>query len=340
MAQALKWHATLVTTGMGKALTDRGKTVLIAEDRFVILARRQDFESELRFHRAQPSSEPGCPSARKEVVMPEVRINGVSLHYLVQGRGPSVIMVHGSWGDADNWAPVSPLLAEQCRVVSYDRRGHSRSERTTAQGSVQEDVDDLAALIEALYLDPVFVCGNSFGALITLRLAYMRPELVRGFAVHEPPGMLLLDDPESEPMVNSVVARLAPVRGLLEAGQDASAAELFVETVAFGQGAWAQLPSSLRETFVRNAPTYLDEMRDPDGLDLDLAALKAYWEPALLTNSDNSPPVFSPILDRIASALPQSERHVYVGGGHAPHVALPQEYARVTLPYALAGEQG
>jgi pimeloyl-ACP methyl ester carboxylesterase len=273
--------------------------------------------------------------------MPEARVNGVRLHYVTQGKGPSVIMVHGSWGDADSWAPVSPLIADQCRVVSYDRRGHSRSERVSAPGSVHEDVDDLAALVEALYLDPVFVCGNSFGALITLRLAYLRPELVRGFAVHEPPGMALLDDSQSEPIARSVTERLAPVRELLEAGQDAEAAQTFVESVAFGPGAWAQLPSTLRETFVNNAPTYLDELRDQeDGLDLDLAALKAYWEPALLTNSDNSPAIFTSILDRIASALPQSERYVYAGGGHAPQVALPQEWARVTLPYALAAEHG
>jgi pimeloyl-ACP methyl ester carboxylesterase len=295
---------------------------LIAEDPFVIL-------------------EATAPIARlrgRESIMPEVRVNGVSLHYDVAGKGPSVILVHGSWGDADNWAQVLPLLADRCRVVSYDRRGHSRSERPSAQGSVHEDVDDLAALVERLYLDPVFVCGNSFGALITLRLAYLRPELVRGVVVHEPPGTALLDDPRSEPMAKAVTEALAPVRGLLEAGQDAAAAELFVETVAFGKGAWAQLPAALRETFVLNAPTYLDELQDPDAIDLDLAALKAYWEPALLTSSDNSPPIFAPILDRIASALPQSERHVYAGGGHAPHAAKPEEYAAVTLPYVLAGQ--
>jgi len=270
--------------------------------------------------------------------MPDVRVNGVSLRYVVHGKGPSVIMVHGSWGDADNWAQVLPLFAEHCQVVAYDRRGHSRSERPPAQGSVHEDVDDLAALVETLYLDPVFVCGNSFGALITLRLAHLRPELVRGIAVHEPPGIALLDDPQSEPMAKAVTEAMAPVRRLLEAGQDAAAAELFVETVAFGKGAWAQLPPPLRDAFAGNAATYLDEMRDPDGLDLDMAALKAYWEPALLTGSDNSPPVFAPILDRIASALPQSERHVYAGGGHAPHNTQPEEYAQVTLPYVLAGQ--
>jgi pimeloyl-ACP methyl ester carboxylesterase len=233
---------------------------------------------------------------------------------------------------------VLPLFAERCRVLSYDRRGHSRSERPLAQGSVHEDVYDLAALVETLYLDPVFVCGNSFGALIALRLAYLRPALVRGIAVHEPPAIALLDDPQSEPMAKAVTERMEPVRALLEAGQDAAAAELFVETVAFGKGAWAQLPPPLRETFVFNAPTYLDEMRDPDGLDLDIAALKTYWEPALFTGSDNSPPAFASILDRIASALPQSERHVYAQGGHAPHNTQPEEYVRVTLPYVLAGQ--
>lgn len=182
------------------------------------------------------------------------------------------------------------------------------------------------------------MCGNSFGGLIALRLAYLRPDLVRGIAVHEPPGIALLDDPESESMVNDLARRMAAVRDLLEAGQDDAGAELYVETVAFGGGAWARLSASRRAVFVRNAQTYLDEMRDPDGLDLDLAALKAYWEPALLTNSDNGPPMLVPILDRIGAALPQSERHTYPGGGRAAHATRPLEYARVTLPYVLAGQ--
>jgi pimeloyl-ACP methyl ester carboxylesterase len=268
--------------------------------------------------------------------MPEARANGVSLHYRVEGAGPTVVMVHGSWGDADNWAPVVPLLAEHCRVVSYDRRGHSRSERPAAQGSVHEDVEDLVALVEQLDLAPVFVCGNSYGALITLRLASTRPDLIRGIAVHEPPGIALLDDLQTQPIAHAVTERLAPVRALLEAGDDAAAAELFVDTIAFGAGAWAQLPAPVRETFIRNAPTYLDEMRDPECLELDLGALETYTKPALLTQSDNSPPMFVPILDRIAAALPQAQRHLYTGAGHTPHAVQPEVYARVTLPHVLA----
>jgi pimeloyl-ACP methyl ester carboxylesterase len=221
--------------------------------------------------------------------MASMTVNGVDLYYTIEGTGPSLVLVHGSWGDADNWAPVVPQLARQCAVVAYDRRGHSRSERSATQGSVHDDVADLAALIETLDLAPAFVCGNSYGALITLRLAVTRADLVRGIAVHEPPGVpVLLGDPAFALVVEAFTGRMAPVRVLLEASEYAAAAERFVETIALGPGQWQQLPESLRHTFVRNAATYLDELLDPDCLDVDLDTLALYSKPALLTQGDQS----------------------------------------------------
>lgn len=269
--------------------------------------------------------------------MAEIRVNGVSLYYEARGFGPGVVLVHGSWGDADNWVRVVPGLAEQATVITYDRRGHSRSEDLLTQGSVYEDAADLAGLIEGLGLAPAYVCGSSYGALIALRLAAARPELVRGLALHEPPGVaLLLADPDLRPVATAFDAGIAPVRELLEAAESAAAAELFVETVTMGPGAWARLPAPVRHTFVRNAPTYLDELRDPDALDLDLVALGRYTDPVLLTQSDDSAPVYGAVLDVIDMALPKAERHVYQGAGHLPHVAQPEEWVRVTLPRVMA----
>ncbi|MFJ3787383.1 alpha/beta fold hydrolase [Kitasatospora sp. NPDC090091] len=268
--------------------------------------------------------------------MAEIRVNGVSLYYEARGSGPGVVLVHGSWSDADSWARVVPGLAEQAGVVAYDRRGHSRSEDLLTQGSVHEDAADLAGLIEGLGLAPAFVCGDSYGSLITLRLAAARPDLLRGIAVHEPPGTsMLLADPDLRPIGTAFAGRIAAVRELLEQAESAAAAELFVETLAFGPGAWAQLPAPIRHTYVRNAPTYLDELRDPDALDLDLAALSRYPEPALLTQSDDSAPMYGEVLDLIDLALPKPERHLYEAAGHAPHLSQPEEWVRVTLPRIL-----
>lgn len=268
------------------------------------------------------------------------KVGDVELFYEESGSGPSLVLVHGSWGDHNNWAAVVPLLAKTFRVVTYDRRGHSQSSQPPGQGSVTQDVEDLAGLIELLDLGPAFVAGNSFGALITLRLAIAHPDLIRGFAAHEPPGIgLLADDPEYASMLQGFGSRIGAVAAMLEGRRDAEAAELFVETIALGPGSWKMLPVEHQATFVRNAPTYLDEIRDHEALDIDLQQLQTYAGPALLTQGDQSPPMFVPVLDRVQAVLPQSERRTYIGAGHVPHTTHPMEYA-TTLTEFVEGADG
>ncbi len=102
-------------------------------------------------------------------------INGIRFYSEWHGEGAPVVLVHGSWGDHHNWDLVAPRIAETHTVVTYDRRGHSQSEGSTAQGSVHEDVADLAALIETTGIAPAHVIGNSAGAIISLHLAADRP---------------------------------------------------------------------------------------------------------------------------------------------------------------------
>ena len=104
--------------------------------------------------------------------MATAKVNGVRLFYELTGTGAvPLVMVHGSWDSHQDWDLVVPRLTDAFRVLTYDRRGHSQSERPTGQGSVREDVADLAALIKHLELSPAWVVGNSFGASIALRQA-------------------------------------------------------------------------------------------------------------------------------------------------------------------------
>src|SRR5687768_11698269 len=98
--------------------------------------------------------------------MAQTAVNSVSLYYELHGVGEPLAMVHGSWSDTPMWGLVLPGLAESFKVLVYDRRGHSRSERPDTAGSVDEDGDDLAALLEALDLAPAHVVTSSFGGNI------------------------------------------------------------------------------------------------------------------------------------------------------------------------------
>ncbi|MGC9538254.1 alpha/beta fold hydrolase [Streptomyces sp. UG1] len=265
-----------------------------------------------------------------------IRVNGVRIAYESTGDGPvPLVLVHGSWGSHHNWDPVVPGLVPHFRVVTYDRRGHSASERLPGQGSFDEDVADLAALIEELGAAPAWVVGNSAGAVITLQLAAARPDVLRGIVVHEPPLWSLLAQGSPEAAAYEAVGRgpLAEVLRRISAGDHAGAAELFVDAVALGPGSWARMPEGMRRTFVENAPTYLDEGNDPAVATIDETALARYRGPVLLTSGDRSPPLFRPVLTRLAELLPQAEHVVYAGAGHIPHVTHPAAFVQEVVAF-------
>src|SRR5947208_1546842 len=267
--------------------------------------------------------------------MPAARINGVEVYYELSGSGETLVLVHGSWGDHHNSDPVVPPLAESFRVLAYDRRGHSASERPGGQGSVFEDADDLAGLIDELALAPAHVAGNSFGAAIVLRAATRRPDVFRTLIAHEPPLFPLLAGTELEPAWEEVQRRIGAVVELLERDDHEDAARLFVDTIAFGPGAWdGQFTPEMRQLFVSNAPTWLDETRDPDALQLDLDALAGFDKPALLTSGTESAPFFGPVVDMVAGPLPRSERITIDGADHVPHISVPGRYVELVTTFA------
>ena len=268
--------------------------------------------------------------------MPTIRINDVQLYWELTGdAGDLLVLVHGSWGDHHNWDSVVPAFSRSFRVLTYDRRGHSQSERPVAQGSVRDDVADLAALIEHVGGAPAHVAGNSFGGSIALRLAAERHELFQSLVVHEPPLFRLLQaEPDAQVALAAVEKRIGKVIQLLTLGDLAGGAREFVETIAFGPGAWGRLPPNLQETFIFNAPTWLDEMRDPETLTLDRDRLRTFSAPALLTLGDQSAPFFSLVVGEIARVLPQAITKTFAGAGHVPHLSHPAEYVAAVTSFA------
>ncbi len=265
--------------------------------------------------------------------MPIEEINGVNIFLQEFGSGDPLVLVHGSWVDHMEWPFVVPGLAQRFRVVVYDRRGHGQSERLPAQGSIREDVADLAAIIERAGA-PAHMVGSSMGASISLRLAAERPELIRTLQVHEPPLFdLLLDDPKTRPQTEELKNRFLAVADEIAAGNIEAAARRFVE-IYFGPGAWdSMLPDEAKRTLIDNAPTFLDETRDPELLSIDLKALSRFEGPVLLSDGSESPPFCAPVVDKLAAVLPNVTRKTFAGAGHMPHVTHPQEYVQAVVEF-------
>jgi pimeloyl-ACP methyl ester carboxylesterase len=286
-----------------------------------------------RFRRYPPLPVRQCEGfdAAESADSSNISIDGTVIHVERAGAaGPPVVLVHGSWVDHRQWHGVMPALAARLRVLAYDRRGHSMSERDPRPHLVRDDIDDLAGLIAAHADEPAHVIGNSLGGTIALKLAARRPELFASLIVHEPPLVRLL---EGHPTYDQTRANLAAVVAVLDAGRMEEGARLFVETVSSSPGAWQRLPRDVRETFVHNAPMWRDEMKEPEALAIDLAALARFDRPVLLTHGAQSPAFLGAIVERMWAALPHWQRYVFQTAGHAPHVTQPDEFVRVVVGF-------
>jgi 3-oxoadipate enol-lactonase len=118
--------------------------------------------------------------------MPEINVNGTTLHYLDDGpaSAPALVFSPSMFFDGRMFSAQAAAFSDRYRVVRYDHRGQGESARAPRE---QLDMDtlteDAAALIEALKLAPCTFIGNSMGGFIALRLAARRPELLRSVVV-------------------------------------------------------------------------------------------------------------------------------------------------------------
>jgi pimeloyl-ACP methyl ester carboxylesterase len=107
-----------------------------------------------------------------------------TLSYEKAGKGPPLVLVHGSFSDHEtNWAMVRPALEEHFTVYAIARRGRGK---TTSGPGLLDEAGDLAAFLASL-AEPSYLLGHSYGAQVALRAAADSPEHIRKLVLYEPP---------------------------------------------------------------------------------------------------------------------------------------------------------
>ena len=99
------------------------------------------------------------------------------LHYLDQGQGRPLVILHGLFGTLDNWQTLARRWATEAglRVVSVDLRNHGRSFHSP-EHSYALMAQDVLALFDHLHLGPdTTLLGHSMGGKVAMRLALDHP---------------------------------------------------------------------------------------------------------------------------------------------------------------------
>jgi pimeloyl-ACP methyl ester carboxylesterase len=115
-----------------------------------------------------------------------IEIDGVRLHYLEQGAGPALVLLHGNGVMAEDFqfSGLMDRLAQTHRVIAFDRPGFGYSDRPAGTDWTPEAQAQLFHdALQALDVDQPIVVGHSWGTLVALALALDYPASVRGIAL-------------------------------------------------------------------------------------------------------------------------------------------------------------
>ncbi len=104
--------------------------------------------------------------------MPTISANGIETYYEVHGDGFPLVLVHGGFVDSRMWQPQVEHFSDRYQVIHYDLRGHGQTGGTVeSKYSIALFADDLKALLDALGLERVILCGLSLGGMIAQSFA-------------------------------------------------------------------------------------------------------------------------------------------------------------------------
>jgi non-heme chloroperoxidase len=270
-----------------------------------------------------------------------VVVDGIELHYIEQGRGEPLILLHGGQGDYRAWRQHMEELSPHYRVISYSRRYHYPNKNPIqADYSALVDARDLAALITELELGAVHLVGTSYGAFTALALAIEHPRMVRTLVLAEPPILTWAkDSPKGDALYRDFMARThekaAPA---FSDGDDERALRTFIDAFD-GNGTFSSLPNERRASILENVGYFKAITLSSDPYpNLPKDSVARVNMPALVVRGENTHDLDILVSDKLVQALPRAQLVVVPGAGHGSPRQNPRAFLDAVFAFLRSKE--
>jgi 3-oxoadipate enol-lactonase len=218
-----------------------------------------------------------------------------------------------------------PAFAERYRVIAFDARAHGRSRVTDGDFSVEANVADALAVLDAKGGKRVALLGYSMGAGVAVRLALAAPERVAALILVGFGGNAEAARPQDVPSLRRVWE--TDQRRLQKEGLEALVAGRLQRM--FSPAFPACAAARYRRAFLASDAQELARRPLPDLGMVDLGAVLA---PTLIVAGE-ADAVFAPELGRAAAAEIPGARFLTLPGGHACHLESPALFNEAVLAF-------
>jgi pimeloyl-ACP methyl ester carboxylesterase len=264
-----------------------------------------------------------------------IDIDGVTVHYKEAGQGDTaLLLLHGFASSTYSWREVMPPLAEDSRVVAFDRPAFGLTERPMPGDfpngvnpyAAEAQVDLTVGLMDALGIEQAVLVGNSAGGAIATYTALRYPERVKGLVLVDPAIYEGGGSPSwARPLLTTPQARrIGPllVRNIRDWGYQ------------FGQSAWHDRSKFTDEIWTNYSKPLQTENWDRALWELTQASrplnldqrLDELGVPVLVITGDDDRIVPTEQSIRLAGEIPGAGLAVLPSCGHVPQEECPEAF--------------
>ena len=115
-------------------------------------------------------------------------VHGHRRAFVMTGKGPALLLLHGLGCDHTTWSPVIERLSRRFTVIAPDLLGHGASDKPRADYTLGGYANGMRDLLALLGIDRVTVVGHSFGGGIAMQFAYQFPQYTERLMLVAPGG--------------------------------------------------------------------------------------------------------------------------------------------------------
>ena len=253
-----------------------------------------------------------------------VPVAGGTLAASAEGAGDAVLVVQTALS-VDELVPFmsQDLLRDRYRVITFDRRGYGSSTTTGGAASIDTDMRDCLAVLDALDAAPAHVIGVSYSAAVALELAGQGPAAVRSLTIVEPP-------PRHVPAAPEFLAANQRLLDLYQREGATVALEAFMTMLvgsgwrprqeALAPGSVARIERDADAFFSRDIPALVSWTYGPDQAARVTVAV-------LYAGGTESGPWFRQTEAWVSALFPAAQRVTIEGAGHDLAFTHPRELA-------------
>jgi YbgC/YbaW family acyl-CoA thioester hydrolase len=250
-------------------------------------------------------------------------VNGVSLAVERVGEGPAILFVHGFPLDRTIWAHQLAHLDGWTRIAP-DLRGFGLSDAPDLGYSIPTYADDLAALLDALHVDEVVLCGLSMGGYVAFEFLRRYRERVRGLVLMDTKADS--DTPETRRARDQQIA-LAREHGSGAVAESMLPRLLAPEAYRHNPSLAERVRTMMTATPVAGIAGAAAAMRDrPDSTPM-LGALEGL--PTLVVVGEHDQIAPPAVAEAMAASIPGARVAVVPGAGHLAPIEAPEVVTRV-----------